>query len=80
MYLIPCSHRCAHQIEGYCTLQSLSKATSSDGRDCIYFQEPSPKQAPQLPNRVNPGQLQAGIVDLIDPLDVLSGQDQTPKA
>lgn len=80
LYLIPCSHRCAHQSEGYCTLQSLSHATSGAGGDCIYFQERSPKQTPELPHRTDSGQLEAGVIFKADRLDIVRGQNHLPKS
>ena len=80
VYLIPCSHRCIHQREGYCTLESLSRAASSTGGDCIYFQEKSAKQAAKLTDRTDPGQLKPGMIFQVNRLDVVSRQDDPPES
>ena len=80
LYLIPCSHPCAHQKEGYCTLQSLHKTTSRIGGDCIYFQEASTEQPPKFLNRTDAGQLQPGIMAQADRFHIVGRQDHPPEA
>lgn len=46
MSLIVCSKKCAHQQEGYCSLDEISHVTASVGEDCAYFEALSLDSAP----------------------------------
>lgn len=39
MTTINCSSNCIHQIEGSCTLDTISINSISSNSDCVFFQE-----------------------------------------